>query len=386
MRVPLTIVVPSLFARTETFITRHIQELSPGNTAIITLSDDDQSLQCPILRAKLPDRSNLPWLIRKPLALGSLLLHGYSFGPSSDESARIASWLKHHNVRTVLAEFGYVGCMVASPCREANAKLYVHYHGIDASAILKKWHMRYAYRRLSDNVAGLICPSQFLADNLVDIGMPSNKMHIVPYGIDIDHFTPGDKTNSNLILAVGRFVPKKAPNHTIDAFAKIAEEFPAATLEMIGDGKLLASCKEQVRAAGLRDRVIFHGAKPHHFVLNKMQEAALFVQHSVTAENGDTEGLPVAILEAMATGLPVIATKHAGIPEAVISGETGLLIEEHDVDGMAGAISALYQDEARRRAMGKAGRKRAIEHFSLSKEISQLREIIGIGIVSGAKC
>jgi glycosyltransferase involved in cell wall biosynthesis len=109
-----------------------------------------------------------------------------------------------------------------------------------------------------------------------------------------------------------------------------------------------------------------------------MGKAQAFVQHSVEASDGDCEGLPVAILEAMGHGLPVVSTRHSGIPEAVSDGETGLLVEEHDVDGMADAMCALLEDPARAEAMGRAGRARVEAHFTHEKTAARLREIMGL--------
>jgi glycosyltransferase involved in cell wall biosynthesis len=120
-----------------------------------------------------------------------------------------------------------------------------------------------------------------------------------------------------------------------------------------------------------------HGGQSRDFVAQLMQEASLFVQHSRTAANGDSEGLPVAILEAMASALPVVSTKHSGIPEAVRDRVTGLLVEEMDVDGMASALAELLDNPDRAIVMGIAGRERVLEHFSLAHACERLRAIMG---------
>ena len=111
-----------------------------------------------------------------------------------------------------------------------------------------------------------------------------------------------------------------------------------------------------------------------------MRMASMFVQHSVTDIDGNTEGLPVAILEAMASGLPVVATRHSGIPEAVIDGKTGILVDEHDVTGMTQAIISLLANPARADAMGKAGRERVLAHFTETQMKHRLRGIMGLSL------
>jgi glycosyltransferase involved in cell wall biosynthesis len=107
------------------------------------------------------------------------------------------------------------------------------------------------------------------------------------------------------------------------------------------------------------------------------------VQHSVTGPNGDTEGLPVAIVEAMASALPVLSTRHSGIPEVVLDGETGLLVDEHDVSGMAEAMATLLGDTNRARAMGEAGRRRVLANFTHDHVRDRLRAIMGFPPFTG---
>lgn len=107
-----------------------------------------------------------------------------------------------------------------------------------------------------------------------------------------------------------------------------------------------------------------------------MKNSIAFVQHSIQAIDGDSEGTPTAIIEASAASLPVISTKHAGIPEVVIDGETGLLVEEHDVAGMAEAMSTLLENKTLARKMGAAGKTRVKKYYSMGKHIERLTKII----------
>ena len=118
------------------------------------------------------------------------------------------------------------------------------------------------------------------------------------------------------------------------------------------------------------------GRCPHSEVGALMQQARAFVQHSVRALSGDSEGTPVAVIEAGASGLPVVATRHAGIPDVIIEGETGFLVDEGDVAGMAAYMIQLARGPALAAGMGQAGRKRIEEHFSMEKSIGNLWKII----------
>ena len=129
----------------------------------------------------------------------------------------------------------------------------------------------------------------------------------------------------------------------------------------------------------LSDRVIVHGTQPSAAVTKLMADADIFLQHSVVDPvNGDEEGMPVAILEAMAAGLPVVSTRHAGIAEAVIDGETGLLVDEGDSVAMSEAIQRLALDPQLRQTFGTRGWERASAEFSWPRERERLLQIMGL--------
>jgi len=145
---------------------------------------------------------------------------------------------------------------------------------------------------------------------------------------------------------------------------------------MLGDGPLLPGCRELVKSLAIEEGVTFLGAQPPSVVREEMRRARCFVQHSVVASSGDSEGTPVAILEAGATGLPVVSTRHAGIPDVVVEGETGLLVAEHDVEGMAQCMLAVAQDPELAGRLGRAGRARIETCFSIERSIGGLWRII----------
>jgi colanic acid/amylovoran biosynthesis glycosyltransferase len=141
-----------------------------------------------------------------------------------------------------------------------------------------------------------------LGSRLLGIGCPEAKLYVIPYGVDAQRFMPTRRL-PHRILAVGRLVEKKAPHVTIKAFARVRQRVPNAELDMVGEGPLADECATLIRDLGLNDCVRMHGVQAHGFVADLMQRASLFVQHSVTASDGDVEGLPVAILEAMSAAL-----------------------------------------------------------------------------------
>jgi glycosyltransferase involved in cell wall biosynthesis len=177
-------------------------------------------------------------------------------------------------------------------------------------------------------------------------------------------------------LSVGRFTAKKAPDLTLRAFARVRQKVPGAQLRMVGFGPLLEPCRKLAGELGLDGAVTFLGACPPPVIQGEMRRARCFVQHSIVAPDGDSEGTPVSILEAGASGLPVVSTRHAGIPDVVLDGVTGLLVEEGDVEGMACALVRLALDPDLAARLGQAARQRIAEHFSLPDRIGRLWAIL----------
>jgi glycosyltransferase involved in cell wall biosynthesis len=128
---------------------------------------------------------------------------------------------------------------------------------------------------------------------------------------------------------------------------------------------------------GLTSRVAFHGSLPHRAVADLMRKSSIVCQPSVTAADGDSEGLPTVALEAAATARPLVATRHSGIPEIVVDGTTGFLVAERDVRGLADRLLLLLENADLRRAMGEAGRRRIEERFDLGRQAERLEEIYG---------
>jgi glycosyltransferase involved in cell wall biosynthesis len=255
--------------------------------------------------------------------------------------------------------------------------MIVHFHGFDvhSRAILDRYGAR--YRELFDQAAALIVVSRPMREALLTLGAPACKTHYCPNGVDPDRFGPGEPDQAPpTFLAVGRFVEKKAPQLTIAAFASVWHRHPEARLRMIGDGRLQGVCADLAQGLGIGEAVSFLGKQPHHAVAEEMRNSRAFVQHSLIASDGNSEGMPCSILEASASGLPVVSTRHAGIPEVVVDGETGFLVAERDVEGMAQQMGRLVTDPALAAALGQAGRRRVTEHFSMDSSIARLWAVI----------
>jgi glycosyltransferase involved in cell wall biosynthesis len=374
----LAIVAPSFGAASETFVARHARELAPGRTLLVC--QDGRGAErygAPVLSHFVVQPTHATEMQRLRNAVIRRVFPSTGWTMSMQDDMRLTAFLRAHGATAVLAEFGPMGALVAPTCARLGIPLSVYFRGFDASAALRNPRTVRRYRRMFPLVANVFAVSQAIAERIVAIGCPPERLHVIPSGVETDRFAPG-APEPGRVIAVGRLTEKKAPHLTIRAFAAAARALPEAQLDLVGDGPLRPLCEAEIAAQGLEGRVTLHGALPHEAVAALVRRAAVFVQHSVTAPNGDTEGLPGAICEAMAAALPVISTRHSGIPEAVVEGETGLLVAEGDAEGMGAALIALLRDPARAAAMGAAGRRRALDRFDVRLSHARVRAAMGL--------
>ena len=280
----------------------------------------------------------------------------------------------------VLAEFGFEAVRVMEACRWSGVPLVVHFRGSDASAQNRIGLLEGRYRRLFTLTSGVVVKSKSMAQRLQALGAEPRQILVSPSGANADLFRgSAPATAPPVLLAVGRFVAKKGPLETIRAFhhclRRLGNE-TVAELWMIGDGPLLPDARRYVELHGLSHHVRFEGARSQSDVAACMRSVRAFVQHSQVAPDGDTEGSPVAVMEAQLSGLPVIATRHAGIPEVMLDGITGLLVDEGDVEAMAAAMVRLIQDPELAQSFGEAGRCRVQQHFTVEHHLQDVTELL----------
>jgi len=178
------------------------------------------------------------------------------------------------------------------------------------------------------------------------------------------------------LVAIGRFVDKKAPQLTVLAFAQVLRECPEAELIMIGEGPLLEACKQLAYGLNVQSKIHFPGKQDRSQAAKVLKLSRAFVQHSLTTTYGDSEGTAITILEAGAAGLPVVSTRHAGIKESVSHGETGFLVEERDVSKMAFYMTELAKNPGKARAMGLKAREHVGRNFSTDLVMGNLHAIL----------
>ncbi|MEQ9620631.1 glycosyltransferase [Coleofasciculus chthonoplastes] len=363
------IIHPNKSAYSETFIRAHVEKL-PATVKVIHYG----SWSFPIYQQE--DRPILP------SDLGSRLMRVANRrvlqrSPQDFQTKALRNFLLDNRVDVVLAEYGFTGVCIMDACLQANVPFVVHFHGLDAynQSLLDQY--KASYKQMFAVTNAVIAVSHDMEQQLLSLGTPPEKLFYNPYGVDTSLFSMSDPAASApVFVSVGRFVDKKAPHLTLLAFKQVVQKYSEARLVMLGDGILWEACQQLARGLCITEFVDFLGACPHSQVAATMARARAFVQHSMRTTYGDSEGTPVAVLEAGATGLPVIATRHAGIPDVVIEGETGLLVDEGDVEGMAECMMRLADDPVLAARLGKAARDKIGKEFAMDKSISNLWRIL----------
>ena len=281
------------------------------------------------------------------------------------------------------AHFGIEGVSALGLAMHLKIPLVTTFHGFDATlkthAMLSSpaW-FRYPLlrRRLARQGHLFLCASSFIRQRLLETGFPESRTHTHYIGVDCRTIRPRGHLEEQLrILHVARLVEVKGTRHLLRAFAKIARTHDPVRLQIIGDGPLKRPLQALARSLGVADRVEFLGALPHAEVLASMRKAAMLVLPGIRTATGREEGLGLVLLEAAATGVPVIGSRVGGIPECIVDGKTGFLVPERDEDALAVRMRELLGDPVRRQGMGAAGRALVEDRFDIDRQTATLENL-----------
>ena len=292
----------------------------------------------------------------------------------------LVAWglIRCHRPDVLLAEFGFHAVRVMDAARWSDVPLVVHFRGADAFADRRVRPLAERYRRLMRLASGFIVKSQAMQRVLEGFGAPPERITISPSGADARLFTGAAPAEAPpTVLFVGRFVEKKAPLDALEAFALAQRRLPfAVQLELIGDGALRVAVEDRIRALGLEGQVTLLGLQAPAQVAERMRHVRCLLLPSRVAADGDSEGCPVALLEAQVAGLPVVSTRHAGIPEVVLEDRTAFLVDEGDIEALALGLERLLKDPKLAGQMGLAAANYARERFTVSEHISTVAEVL----------
>ncbi|MDJ0677984.1 MAG: glycosyltransferase [Calothrix sp. MO_167.B42] len=290
------------------------------------------------------------------------------------------SWfnrLRELSPTLIHAHFGFDGLWALPISKRLNIPLIVTFHGYDITTTNHgKLYQLYLWQRqkLFKEARCCIAVSEFIRSKMIQKGCPSDKIIVHYIGVDVDKFRVHHSHNREpIVLFVGRLVEKKGCEYLIRAMAQVQSVAPNLKLVIIGDGELRSTLEQQAKK--LLTNYCFLGVQSSDAIREWMNNALLLAAPSVTSSTQDTEGLPISILEAYAMELPVVASVHAGIPEAVVHKETGFLAPEKDWQALAENILTLFRNPQLRESFAKAGRKCVEQKFNLKLNTAKLEAI-----------
>ncbi|GAA1611471.1 glycosyltransferase [Actinoplanes couchii] len=293
----------------------------------------------------------------------------------SGTSPRLRTVLGEVRPELVHAHFGGDGWLVSRTAQQLGVPLIVTVHGHDVtrqpqSPGLHGVRYRRNLRAVFGRAALVVAVSGVIREQAVRWGADPAKVRVHHTGVTVPPTVPMAPKRWDVVF-VGRFVAKKGVDDLLTALAAVDSPRPRALL--IGDGPLLPRMRELAEQLGVD--ATFVGGQPPESVQRHLAESRMLAAPSKTAPDGDTEGLPTTILEAAALGLPVVATRHSGIPEAVLDGQTGLLSPEGDPAALAASITRLLGDAGLRNRIGTAARAHVAENFDLATQTRRLEDL-----------
>ncbi|GIP44128.1 glucosyltransferase [Paenibacillus sp. J45TS6] len=300
-----------------------------------------------------------------------------------NSTSKISKIIEYKDIDVIHAHFGVDAIYAIKACEKHNIPLFVTFHGYDITRLPKfkiypfSYLMYYFnYKKLSEKADLFLAVSSHIRSKLIEKGFPEEKIIIHYIGIDLKKIFYREEisvnTNEIIITTVGRLTEKKGIEYLIRAFDKIFEDCENVRLRIIGDGYLKNSLLSLSKLGRSKDNIEFLGNIPHDMVIENLRRSHIFSLPSVTATDGDQEGLGMVILEASATGLPIVASRSGGIVDAVIDNETGYLVEEKNVDELYLKLKHLVENDHLRVEMGKKGRVYMEENFDISKQTKKL--------------
>ena len=298
---------------------------------------------------------------------------------SETEVNALIGILSETRARLLHIYFGQIAVHLRPLTRAWKNPTIVSFHGADVMVDMDKTAYREATLQMLDAVKLVLVRSDSLRRALTDLGCDPEKIEVQRTGIPLAEFPFRERVFPEdgqwRLVQAGRLIEKKGLPVTFRAFATFLQQYPSATLTIAGEGPLLDELQDLARELGIEKRVSFTGFISQEELRDIYYWSHIFLHPSQTGHDGNQEGIPNSMLEAMATGLPVFATDHGGIPEAVENGATGLLVPERDDKALAQALLNAAQDPPLLWRIGRAGGSSVQKNFDLSTQAQRLEEI-----------
>jgi len=298
---------------------------------------------------------------------------------SSREVRSLIDVLERENAQLLHIFFGHIAVHLLPLIRVWPKPHIVSFHGADVLVDMEKPAYRNATKQMLDSVTRVFVRSASLQRAVVELGCDENKIDIVRTGIPLQEFPfrerefPGD--DEWHFVQASRLIEKKGLSTTLHAFTNFLTHYPNATLTIAGQGPMLRELQELTRKLKIDNRVALPGFVAPEKLREIYYASHIFLHPSETGADGNQEGIPNSMLEAMATGLPVFATDHGGIPEAIENGVSGILVPERDHEALSHALLEAVQDRHLLTRFARNGADVVAERFDQHKQIGRLEGI-----------
>ena len=298
---------------------------------------------------------------------------------SDAELGALLRLLNRTDARLLHIYFGQIAVHLLPLIRTWKNPSIVSFHGADVTVDMNKPAYRESTRQMLDKVKFVLVRSESLRRALIDLGCDPKKIEVQRTGIPLEEFAFHERSFPNdgewRLVQAGRLIEKKGLPVTLRAFAVFLRKYPNATLTIAGDGPLLPQVQQLARELNIEKRLSLPGFISQEQLLDIYYRSHIFVHPSQTGHDGNVEGIPNSMLEAMASGLPVFATDHGGIPEAVDNGVSGVLVRERDHEALANALLNATQDSDSLALIARNGAEVVRKNFYLATQAQRLEEI-----------
>jgi glycosyltransferase involved in cell wall biosynthesis len=298
---------------------------------------------------------------------------------SETEQRVLLRLLATTDARLLHIYFGQIAVHLLPLIRRWKNPSIVSFHGADVMVDMNKTAYREATRHMLDAVKLVLVRSESLRRAVLELGCNPNKIELQRTGIPLEEFPfreRGLPQNAEWrFVQAGRLIEKKGLPVTLRAFAIFLGQYPNATLTIVGEGPLMGDLQKLADELKIAERVSFTGFASQEQLREVYYGSHIFLHPSQTGRDGNQEGVPNSMLEAMASGLPVFATEHGGIPEAVENGASGVLVPERDHEGLARALLNATRDPGVLSRLARSGAQIVRKEFDLAIQARRLEEI-----------
>ena len=298
---------------------------------------------------------------------------------SEAEQRALLSLLGTIDARLFHIYFGQIAVHLLPLIRTWTNPSIVSFHGADVMVDMHKAAYRESTRRMLDAVKLVLVRSESLRRAVAELGCDPDKIELQRTGIPLEEFPFRERyvpqSEEWRFAQAGRLIEKKGWPVTLRAFAIFLAQYPKATLTIAGEGPLLGELQNLARQLRTAERVSFTGFFSQERLRDIYYRSHIFLHPSQTGRDGNQEGIPNSMLEAMASGLPVFATDHGGIPEAIESGVSGVLVAERDYEALASALLSATRDPGFLSRIARSGAEIVRKKFELATQAHRLEEI-----------